>query len=111
MQKNSENHETPAIGNVLLCDVPALMKQYFANKDEKKKIKIERQEYMANNVCLNKGKSDGISIRYTGCIEDELEHCSVCKERHNFYLRLKKLSGANTGIMLKVRSAVARHIA
>lgn len=103
--------ETPPFAKVMLCDVPALMKQYFANKDERKKIKIERVEYLTNHTCENKDKSNGMGMRYSNCISDELEHCKVCKERHNFYLRLKKLSSANTGIMLKVRSAVARHIA
>ena len=95
--------ENPHCNKVMLCDVPALMKQYFANKDEKKKIKIERVEYMTDKKC-----------EAEDCIRDgteEIDYCDVCKARHNFYLRLKKLSGANTGIMLKVRSAVARHIA
>lgn len=107
MENETSNTQKTAIknmaSNLLLCDVPALMKQYFANKDEKKKIKIERQEYMTNHKCEGED-----------CIRDgteEVDYCDVCKQRQNFYLRLKKLSGANTGIMLKVRSAVGRHIA
>lgn len=90
-------------GNTLLCDVPALMQKYFANKDEKKKIKIERQEYMTTHKCEGED-----------CVRDgteEVDYCDVCKVRHNFYLRLKKLQHENTGIMLKVRSAVGRNIA
>ena len=40
--EQTKTTEPPACSKPLLCDVPALMKQYFANRDERKKIKIER---------------------------------------------------------------------
>ena len=80
-----------------------LIKQYILNKEERKKIKEERLEYNKNNTCKIKGKiSEG--MQYTDCISDFLrnaDYCDVCKERHKFYLRLKKIQYENMGIMKK----------
>lgn len=104
--------------NLVLCDVPVLMAKYFQNKDERKQIKVERMEYLSKNECKIKGKTyhteEGEYGQMADCLQEPIEvdkYCDTCKARHNFYLRLKKLQGENTGIMLKVRSAVARNIA
>src|SRR3990167_1532850 len=113
--EQTKTTEPPACSKPLLCDVPALMKQYFANRDERKKIKIERVEYLTDNKCKIKGKlfygekGNQIAVDCLNEISDINKYCDTCKTRHNFYLRLKKIQGANTGIMLKVRSAVWRH--
>lgn len=104
--------------NLVLCDVPALMAKYFQNKDERKQIKIERLQYLTNHKCKIKGETyyteEGEYGQLSDCLQEPIDkdvYCETCKARHNFYLRLKKLQHENTGIMLKVRSAVGRNIA
>ena len=99
--------EKRELNNEELC---LLIKQYILNKEERKKIKKERLEYHNNNTCKIKGKiSEG--MKYTDCISDFLlDYCDVCKERHKFYLRLKKIQYENMGIMVKIRNTVLKDL-
>lgn len=79
-------------------EVPQLMARYFKNKDTQKVIKASRIEYLTQWKCDN---GDCIAMG-----SDRKEWCSVCKQRHEFFLSLKKLSHENSGIMRRVRTAV-----
>lgn len=113
MKKNKKvDAPSKTNGNTLLCDVPLLMKRWFDNRDEKRKIKIERGMWMEKYNCEFRDEMEKTDCIHREDFKSDInQFCDSCKTRHNFYLRLKKLSNENIGILNKVRWAVRGHSA
>ena len=77
-----------------------LMKEYFRLKDESKRLKKERAEYNSTYNC-NDCDFDRM-VRYG----EQEDFCDVCQIRHNYHVKLLKLSYQQRGILLKVRAIV-----
>ena len=78
-----------------MTEVEKLMREYFENLDESKKIKRQRA-VNGSNRCF------GEDCIYDGTDEDNF--CDNCKKKHKMHKRVVELGYKRTGIILKVRS-------
>lgn len=91
-------------------NIELLMRQFFANKDARKKIKAQRIEYLTVNKCANKGKIKGV-YGMADCITEKLSNedcCATCKTRNIFFQTMKSLQYKNIGILKTVRHVVTK---
>ena len=91
---NEGQHETVVI---------KLLREYFENYDAMKKIKRERINYLDKNEC----KDGCLRTSQEQQIPVDIEYvCDICKQRNEFYLRLKQLRYRNVALKNSMRAKV-----
>ncbi len=92
------------------CDLKSLMSEYFANKDEIKRMKRARRDLMIkSNFSIEECKECTWKISEDG--DDRVVVlCETCKTIDEYYEAIKKMAEKNRGIINRVRGICRKNI-